>query len=149
MLDLVLAIAHHLAILALVGVVAAELVLLRPGIAGAGLERLGRLDAAYGAIAGLVLAAGVLRVFLGAPGAGFYLANPVFWMKIGAFVGVGLLSIAPTISLLRWRREARADADFVPTAAAVRQSRRFLYGEAALLGLIPVFAAAMARGVGL
>lgn len=149
MLDLVLAVAHHLAVFTLVGIIAAELVLLRPGITGPGLQRLGRIDGAYGGVAILVLLAGFLRVFFGASGADHYLQNPVFWMKIGAFILAGLLSIQPTIALVRWRREAKAAPGFIPADAAVARSRRFLLGEVVVLAFIPIFAAAMARGYGL
>jgi putative membrane protein len=149
MLDLILAIAHHLAVFGLVGILAAELVMLRPGITGAALHRLGRIDGAYGGVALLVLVAGFLRVFFGVSGADYYLENPVFWFKIGAFLLVGLLSIQPTIALIRWRREARTASAFVPADAAVARSRQFLLGEVLVLILIPVFAAAMARGYGL
>ena len=149
MLDLGLAIAHHLAVFTLVGIIAAEFVLLRPGVSGAALQRLGRIDGAYGAVAMLVLVAGFFRVFFGASGPDHYFLNPVFWMKIGAFVLVGLLSIQPTITLVRWRREAKAAPDFVPSEGAVARSRRFLMGEVLVLILIPVLAAAMARGYGL
>jgi len=149
MLDLVLAIAHHLAVFTLVGIIAAELVLLRPGISGATLRRLSKIDAAYGGVAMLVLVAGFLRVFFGASGSGYYLPNPVFWMKIGAFVLVGLLSIQPTISLTRWRREVKAHPDYAPSDALVARSRNFLLGEVLVLILIPILAAAMARGFGL
>jgi putative membrane protein len=133
----------------LVGIVAAELVLLRPGITGAALQRLGRIDGAYGGVAMLVILAGFLRVFFGASGADYYLPNPVFWMKIGAFVLVGLLSIQPTIALVRWRKAASAAPGFVPPDDAVARSRRFLLGEVVVLVFIPIFAAAMARGYGL
>lgn len=149
MLDLVLAIAHHLAVFTLVGLIAAELVLLRAGITGAALDRLGRIDGAYGGVAVLVLIAGFLRVFFGASGAGFYLQNPVFWMKIGAFLVVGLLSIQPTLALVGWRKEAKTAPGFVPADIAVAKSRQFLMGEVLVLILIPIFAAAMARGYGL
>jgi len=149
MLDLVLAFAHHLAVFSLVGIIAAELALLRPGIAGATLQRIARIDAAYGGVAVLVLLAGFLRVFFGTAGSDYYFQNPVFWAKIGAFVLVGLLSIQPSISLARWRRLAKAAPDFAPAEAAVAQSRKFLLGEVLVLTLIPMFAAAMARGFGL
>ena len=149
MLDLVLAGLHHLAVFSLAGIVAAELALLRPGVSGAALQRLGRIDAAYGGVAAAVLVVGFLRVFFGAAAADYYLNNPVFWAKIGAFAAVGLLSIQPTVSILSWRREARSSPGFAPSGAAVARSRRFLIAEAAVFALIPVFAAAMARGFGL
>ena len=61
--DLALTIAHHLAVFTLVGIIAAEFVLLRPGIAGPAVKRLARLDAAYGIAAVLVVLVGVSRVY--------------------------------------------------------------------------------------
>lgn len=148
MLDLVLAIAHHLAVFSLAAILAAELALLRPGIAGSRLQQLGRLDGAYGGVAMLVIVVGVLRVAFGGVDAGYYLANPVFWMKMAAFAGVGLLSIQPTIALTGWRRSGKADPAFTPPADGIARSRRFLFAEVGVFVLIPVFAAAMARGYG-
>jgi putative membrane protein len=116
MLDLVLAILHHLLILSLAGLLAAEMVLVKPGVAGASLKALGLVDAGYGATAGLILAVGFSRVFLGAKGAAFYIENPVFWAKIAAFAVVGLLSILPTIAILKWGKQAKADPAFAPPA---------------------------------
>ena len=147
--DLVLAILHHLLILSLAGLLAAELVLLKPAVSGAGLRTLGAVDAGYGATAGLILVVGFCRVFLGAKGSTFYLENPVFWAKIAAFGVVGLLSILPTIAILKWRKQAKADPAFTPPAAEVARTRRVLVLELAVFALIPIFAAAMARGYGL
>ena len=51
MTDLILAIAHHLAVFTLVAIFAAEFALLRPGLEGKRLTQLGSLDRAYGATA--------------------------------------------------------------------------------------------------
>lgn len=149
MLDLLLAILHHLAVFALVALIAAEFTLLRPGIEGQRLIQLGAIDRAYGAVAGLVIVAGLLRIFFGAAGWGYYAMNWVFWAKLSAFVLVGLLSIGPTVRILRWRRSAATNPAFAPAAAEVRGQQKFLYAEVAVLALIPAFAAAMARGYGL
>ena len=62
MTDLVLAIAHHLAVFALVGVFVGEFVLLRPGIDLARLRQLRALDAADGlGVAGHVAPEDVAR----------------------------------------------------------------------------------------
>jgi putative membrane protein len=148
-LDLLLAITHHLAVFALVALLAAEFALLRPGIEGQRLAQLGAIDRAYGAVAGLVIVAGLLRVFFGAAGWSYYAANWVFWAKIGAFLLVGLLSIGPTVSILRWRRSAGINPAFAPAAAEVSSQQKFLYAQVAVLAFIPAFAAAMARGYGL
>ena len=147
-IDLVLTMTHHLAVFALVGIVAAEFALLRPGLAGARLQQLARVDRAYGLVALLVVAAGVGRVFWGRTDASYYLANHVFWGKMGLFVIVGLLSIQPTLALLTWSKSLKADAGFIVPDAAVRTSRRFIHLQVAGLALIPLFAAVMARGYG-
>lgn len=148
MTDLILAIAHHLAVFTLVAIFAAEFALLRPGVEGKRLGQLSALDAAYGATASLVIIVGIIRVIFGAAGWEYYVGNWVFWAKMIAFLGVGLASIPPTLAIARWRKVAKTDAGFVPAAPEVSAARRFLYLQAGLLVFIPSFAAAMARGYG-
>lgn len=148
MLDLILAILHHLAVFTLVAVFACEFVLLRPGLEGRRVLQLGAIDGAYGAAAGLVVAVGILRVIFGGAGWEYYVGNWVFWSKMGAFILMGLSSIPGTMAMARWRRAAKTDGAFVPPAAEIGQARRMLFLQAALLVLIPAFAAAMARGYG-
>lgn len=148
MTDLILAIAHHLAVFTLVAIFAAEFALLRPGLEGKRLTQLGVLDRAYGATAMLVIVVGVVRVIFGSAGWEYYVGNWVFWAKMIAFLGVGLASIPPTVAILRWLKTAKADTGFAPVAAEVSAARRFLYLQAALLVFIPSLAAAMARGYG-
>lgn len=147
-IDLILACAHHLAVFSVIGIVAAEFALLRPGIAGARLSQLARIDGAYGAAATLVIVAGVGRVFFGVNGSGYYIGNQVFWAKMGLFILVGLLSIQPTISFIRWNKALKADAGYAPPPKEISASRRFIHLQVAGLALIPLFAAAMARGYG-
>jgi putative membrane protein len=147
-LDWALASLHHLAIFALIGALAGEFALTSAPFDAARTGRLARLDAWYGIAAGAVLAAGLARVFLGDKGPAYYAANALFWAKMATFALIGGLSAAPTLAYLRWRREARRRADFAPSPAAVAGVRRVLYAEAALLALLPVFAAGMARGFG-
>jgi putative membrane protein len=141
--NLVLAIAHHLGVFALVGVFAAEFALLRPGIEGKRLIQLGKIDGAYGALAGLVIVVGILRVLFGGTGWEYYAGNWAFWAKMIAFIAVGLASIPPTLAIIRWRKAATPPAD-----ADVNTARRFIHLQAALFLLVPAFAAAMARGYG-
>ncbi|WIJ25371.1 DUF2214 family protein [Devosia sp. RR2S18] len=148
MLDLVLAIAHHLAVFTLAGVLAAEFALVRPGLAGATIRQLAGLDAAYGAIALLVIAIGVLRVFFGASGVEFYLSNHSFWGKMAAFIAVGLLSIPPTLKFRSWAKSLASEPSFVPSAGDLTTARRFVHLQAGVFVLVLIFAAAMARGYG-
>jgi len=62
---------------------------------------------------------------------------------MGTFALVGLLSIPPTLALSRWRRSA-----LLPDERAIKSVRRLLHYELALFLLLPLFAAAMARGFG-
>lgn len=146
--DLFLAAAHHLAVFALVAVFAAEFTLVRPGLAGPRLAQLARLDAAYGAMAGLVVAAGLGRIFFGAVDAGYYWGNHAFWGKMAAFLIMGLLTIPPTLSIRRWRNASKDVQGYEPPAKEIAASRRFIHLQAGALVLIPIFAAAMARGYG-
>ena len=144
MTDLVLACLHHLCAFSLVAILAAEITAIRPGLASSGLRRLAIVDAHYGLFATLLIVVGVLRVIYGIKGAHFYTANPVFWAKMAAFGLTGVLSIWP----LAWRRAVRADASFAVPAEEVTKVRAFLFAQVVLFVLIPLLAAAMARGVG-
>jgi putative membrane protein len=143
MLDLVLAISHHLLIFALFGVLAAEFVVVRPGVTQAWIERIGRVDLWYGILAAAILAVGFSRAVFAAKGWLYYSHNAFFWAKLATFALVGLLSVPPTIAYIRWRR-----ADGPPGDGEVRQVRGLLWAEVILFALLPAFAAAMARGYG-
>jgi putative membrane protein len=143
MLDLELTIGHHILVFALAGILAAELAMVRKGLDLATVARVARLDLAYGIVAGLILAVGVLRVLLASKGWPYYSHNLFFHAKMGAFVLVGLLSVPPTMAYIRWNR-----AGVAPTDAQVSEVRRYLWAEVVLFALLPAFAAAMARGYG-
>jgi putative membrane protein len=141
--DVVLACIHHLLVFSLVAVLFAELVVAGGVPDGARLRQLGRLDGAYGALAGGIVIAGFVRAAYGAKGMAYYAGNPVFWAKIGVFILIGLISIVPTVQLVRWRK-----AGTLPDAAALRGLRRWIAYEVALLPLILILAVVMARGIG-
>ena len=148
LIDLILAIAHHALAFTLAALLAAEFVLVRPGLAGRELKLLGRIDQAYGAVAGGVILVGVLRVIFGLKGWEFYVYNTSFWGKMMVFAAVGALSIGPTVSVVRWRRAALGSAGiYVVPDTEIAAARRFIRWQAGLFLLIPLFAAMMARGV--
>jgi putative membrane protein len=143
--DALLAIAHHLLVFALPIALTMEIMLARPGIAGGRLQYLARIDMAFGIIAGAIVVVGIARVFYGLRGPGYYAANEFFWAKMAAFVVMGLLSIRPTIAIIRWRAQFRADPAFVPPSQEVIGVLRTMHGEAMIFAFIPIFAALMAR----
>ena len=146
--DAWLAITHHLAVFGIAAVLAAEWALVRPGLSAADIRRLVRIDSAYGALAAVVLSAGLARVFLGAKPASFYTSSTTFWLKIATFAAVGLLSIRPTIRYLGWRRALTTDPAASPDDSEAAAAHRAVNIQIALFASIPVFAALMARGIG-
>jgi putative membrane protein len=147
--DWLLASFHHLAVFSLAAILSAEIVLTAGPIDDRLVLRVARVDAWFGILAALVVAAGVLRVFFGAKGYEYYWANIFFWAKMALFIGVGLVSVAPTMLYIGWRRRVRADSTFRPPPDEIKQLRQALYVEAGLFALIPICAAAMARGYGM
>lgn len=144
--DLLLAIAHHLLIFTLFGLLVTEMVMLKPEIPRATVFRLARIDTAFGIVAGLILIVGFGRVVFGLRGYEYYMHSAAFWAKIAAFVIVGFLSIQPTIRIIQWRKAAAADPAFRPPTPDVMGVKRVMHYEGAVFALIPIFAAMMARG---
>jgi putative membrane protein len=147
MTDWLLASGHHILLLLLVSVLAGEAVLLRQNPSVAALKALGRLDAIYGASAGLLLLMGGARLTWGAKDIAFYSGNMVFWLKMALFVAIGLLSIIPTLRFIRWRR-AHAATGALPDAQAWAHTRKLAMTQLHILPLVAIAAAAMARGIG-
>ena len=143
MLDLALAIGHHLLIFALFGVLFAELIAVRKGMDSSTVARIASVDLWYGVLAGLIVVVGFSRAVFAAKGWAYYSHNGFFWAKIATFAVIGLLSVPPTVRFIQWRR-----AGVSPTDAQVAGVRGFLHAEVVLFALLPAFAAAMARGYG-
>jgi len=146
--DAIFAYLHFTAIFALVWFLAKEWTLLKAGVDKLDPRRLALADMGFGISAGAVVAAGVARLTWGAKPWAFYAHNPVFHTKMALFVVVGLISIAPTRAFLRWRKAAIADANFRVATAEWQRIKRVVLIEMHLLGLIPLLAVLMARGIG-
>jgi putative membrane protein len=97
------ALLHHLAAFTLVAALVAEHLLFDRHLDPAGARRLQVLDAVYGASAGLLLIAGLLRVFYFEKGGAYYFGNPFFVAKLGLFIALALASLYPTVAFLSWR----------------------------------------------
>jgi putative membrane protein len=143
--DLILAVLHHILVFSLVTLIVAEGVLLRGEIRGPEIGRLARLDRSYGLTALLVIVVGILRVIFGAKGYQYYVDNPWFWAKMASFLAVALLSIAPTMRFLAWRRAQRGDPSFSPAPSEVQSALFYIRAESVFVILILIFAATMAR----
>ena len=145
-LEALLAYAHLLAILTMVVFLASEAALCRAEwLNAAVVQRLARVDMIYGIASVAVLVTGLLRVFLGAKGAQWYGGNWLLYVKFGLFVVIGLLSIRPTRTFIRWRRAWLATGA-LPEPDAIRQTRKLIMWQAHILPLIPLTAVFLARG---
>jgi putative membrane protein len=143
MLDLTLAITHHLLIFGIFGILFTEFWALRIGLSGASLARVGSIDLWYGILAAAIIVIGFCRAIFAAKGWAYYSHNAFFWAKIAAFAAIGVLSLPPTRAFIRWRKSG-----VLPGESEIRTVRRYLHAELALFVFLPIFAAAMARGYG-
>lgn len=143
MLDLVLAITHHLLAFALLGILCFQLATLHRLPDANALQMLARVDIFYGFSAAAVLAVGFARATLAAKGWEFYLHNGAFWAKVAVFVLIGLISIRPTLALRRWRQQTPEN---IP-GSEISSAKCAMILQLVLFPLLPLFAAAMARGV--
>lgn len=147
-LDALLAWLHYTAIFFLIGFFAVELLLIRGPLDARWIRLLAKLDVALAISAMAVLVTGFLRLVYGAKGPHFYLDHWPFYVKLGLFVAVGLISIHPTLAVIRWRRMLERDAAWqVPEVERLRV-RRVIMLEVHLAAMIPVFAVVMSRGLG-
>lgn len=147
-LEAILAYVHLLAILTMVVFISSEAALCRvEWMNKAVVERLARVDAIYGMAAILVLATGIARTVWGVKGSAWYWTNPLLHVKLTLFIVVGLMSIVPTMTYLRWRKQLRAGGA-LPADAEVRKTRKLVMIQAHILVLIPLFAVFLARGFG-
>jgi putative membrane protein len=143
MLDLSLAIAHHLLIFGIFGILFAEFWAIRPGMSGATVARIASIDLWYGILAAAVIVIGFCRAIFAAKGWAYYSHNALFWAKIAGFAAIGILSLPPTVEFIRWRKSGA-----LPSDPDIRKVRRYLHAELAIFVFLPIFAAAMARGYG-
>ena len=121
---------------------------------GPGWKRLFAADTAWGIAAGLWIATGLARVFLGPKDAVFYWRNGFFWIKMALFLTVFVLELTPMRTFAQARRgrlrTSGASASQAGGAAMpvfdVARYRRINAIELRLVIAIPFAAALMARG---
>jgi putative membrane protein len=111
----------------------------------AGWSTLLAADNAWGVAAGLWLASGLGRVFLGGKEPAFYWHNGFFWVKMALFALVMALEFTPMITFIRVRI-ARRRGSPVPQFS-VDTFSRINQAEMALVVAMVFVAALMARGV--
>ncbi|WP_263785173.1 DUF2214 family protein [Salinibacter grassmerensis] len=149
---------HILSFMLTYAAVAVEYALLRGPTDAATVRSLETADVVYGLAAVGVFATGVVQVLYFGKGFAYYLQSPVLWTKVGLFTLVGVASIYPTLTFLRWRAEL--DGEEVPvqnllglsipsrSASCDRRLRSTVGVELALLTLLPLLGSALHYGLG-
>jgi putative membrane protein len=140
---------HHLAAFALVASLAVEMVVIGGELTLEAARKLRLADLAYGISAGLLLIVGLARVFHFEKGATYYFHTWTFIAKLALFVAIGLVSIIPTLEFLSWRRSVALGKPPAVSARKVRVLRSIIHLELMGVVLILLFAAMMAKGIGL
>ena len=112
----------------------------------AGLSRLFRADTLWGVAAVAWLSTGLLRVFAGLEkGSQFYLASPLFWIKMTLFVAILALEVWPMTTFIRWRIAQRRGQAL--NRAIAGRLYRVNQLQVALVVIMVFVASFMARGV--
>lgn len=140
---------HHVLAFTLTASLVYEFIAYRKDMSLAEIQRIQRVDLAYGISAGLLLVVGLLRVFFFEKGVNFYMHNPFFWVKMTAFLLIGLLSIDPTIRYIRWNRTVRQNEVPEISESEYRRTRLLLWLEIIGIAVILLAAPMMARGIGM
>ncbi len=143
-----LAFTHHIAAFALVAGLAIQFALLKGELTFDNAHRIVRADLVLGIAAGIVFAAGLLRVFYFEKGADYYFHNAAFHAKVSFFVGAALLSIYPTTHFRSWRQALRQGQLPSVTADQAQRIRFIIHIELAAILVVVLCAALMARGIG-
>jgi putative membrane protein len=135
---------HFISIFVIVSSLAAEHLLLKPGMKRKEIDRLSKIDGVYGFAVLVVLAAG-LTLWLGGHGkpAEFYSENTLFQTKLGLFLVIGLLSIYPTVFFFKKRKGDPTELVTIPKSIFW-----MIRLELLLVFTIPLLAGLMAKGIG-
>jgi uncharacterized membrane protein len=110
----------------------------------AGWQRLLAADNLWGAAAGLWIASGLARVFLGGKDPSFYWRNGFFWIKLALFGLVFALELTPMMTFIRVRTALKRKTPL--PRFSVEAYRRVNTAEIVLVVAIVFAAAFMARG---
>jgi len=111
------------------------------------IRRVLRADSWWGVAALLWLVTGLLRLMMGTEKpTTYYMANHLFWLKMGLFILVFLLEVGPMIGFVGWRNALRHGK-----APDTSQAPRWALTSRVQVGLVVLLlfvATAMARGLG-
>lgn len=137
---------HYIGIMVLMGALISEHLILKPSINKEQINSLATIDLIYGLAAIIVLTTGVLRWFVYGKGYDFYMSTPLFHIKLTLFIIMGILSIFPTVKILKWRKQIKRGEEPQITEKGVKKLLMFIRIELLLVAIIPLLAVMIARG---
>jgi len=140
---------HHVSAFVLFAALVVEFVLIRGALTVESARKIQRADMIFGISSGVLLVVGLLRVFHFEKGAMYYFYTWTFLAKLALFVIVGLISIVPTREFMRWGAALRAGEVPQVSAEKMKSVRSIIHYEMVGVVLILLFAALMAKGIGL
>jgi putative membrane protein len=136
---------HYVSVMLMIASLLGEHLMFKRGLSAAEVRTIQRLDIIYGGSATLILVTGIMRMYL-EKGTTYYLQSAPFHALLGVFVVVALLSIYPTVTLLRWRADAGAGRGQELAPGRFKALQIILRAELALMLIAPLFATWMAHG---
>ena len=139
---------HFISILLVYAAVFAEFIMLSRTLNRQKLSFLAKIDGVYGIASIFVVGAGMAMWFGFDAGLGFkptawYMENPLFHLKYGLFVVVGILSVWPSIFFMR-QRKGNQQEEIIPN-----HIRAIVRIELIILSIIPILAVLAAAGISL
>jgi len=139
----VVAALHFILAFTLVACLAIELALLRAQAERIHFSTLAKVDALYGASAGLLLLVGLYRATHFEKGWAYYAHSGPFLIKLALFALIAVLSIYPTVKFFQARR-----GDVQLAHATLNRIRKIVLLELMLVGVLIVCASYAAKGIG-
>ena len=137
---------HFLGIMTLMGSLIAQHLFMKPVLIKQNIKTIATIDLIYGIAAVVVLSTGLLRWFVYGKGSDYYLSNPLFHIKITLFVIIAIISVFPTLRILKWRRQSKASGSFEVSEKMAKGTLMFIRVELLLVAIIPIFAVMVDRG---
>lgn len=147
-MNALIAFLHHLAFVAIMLMLSVEMLTLKQPLTLSSARKIQIYDAIYGASAILVLILGGLRVMYFEKGADYYMHSAPFIAKMILFIIVGLISIHPTVTFIKWGKSLKQGNVPEVSDAQKRKIRMIIHVELTLLALMILCAALMAKGIG-
>ena len=144
MLEWLLAVLHVSAFIALIVFLSGQISLCRvQWWNDAVLQRLQRLNRLYWGSVVTVLLTGLMRAIFGIKGWYFYEQQPIFWLKLVAFLAVVSMSLRVNRAYRHWMSNP------YHSAQEIDRIRRWMMIQAHLIMLFPILGLMMAYGLGL